>query len=883
MISGAAEATPNADIPRIAEGDLLMTEKIILAPGLNGNELTKSLALRDVQLFNTRICDGVELAGIALMRSGIAVEEEILDAWEETAYIAKAVKGNPYFGYVTYKDICDIDSAVRRMRSLAASDDESAELHDRLSDGFFPDKNKALLEVYTKYIGLLSDGGLIDSLMLIRKAAGEARRIDSEFVVLEEYPLTPLEKALLDKVSGGEYTTCGIADLFGVKSGFTKISEYRNCYGALNEIEMILDDIYSNHAVDECTVAVSDAETYGQLFYDYSLMYDIPVTFGFGIPIINSNPAKLLDLYDNWMTGGFFGSGSVNKMLHSSAFDREKLREELPDVPEKFKWGRFYGLLGQIRLTNDALTNDVRIRDLEEAVEEDIALSDEDRDSIKECIPLLKVMAKELALSTSDFIEKYAYIRKGSDHNLDVVARRTIKDQIGIMRAANADQSMSDIIGIILKLSVLKQSSSEGKIHLTSISGAVSCVRDNLYIAGLSALKYPGAVREDYLLLDDDLNKFGPEAARFTSKGKNDKKKKDLFTLVHLATGLNADIKVSYSGLNVSELKRENASSLIYELYKDETGGNVTSKELKEHIVDVGYFDPRVSAMRLIGKAYSEGKTIKGKTASKKDAPLPKQTLERAYSPSALDMFYSCPKRFFLSYILKIRQPDDERLFDVIAANDKGTLAHVLMETLADSDLSREDFLTLSGETFDRYIKEHPPVIGKKVEQQRINFLKMMQYVFDTDPGREVVLKEEDVSFAHPGGVKLHGFPDRVEKLPGDTYQIVDFKTGSKQDHVAEDLATCIQVLVYAFLMEQKGLSVSECEYRFINIEKKTHFDYDDAAKEILNNKLNEFKTAMENGNFTVNATAKDAKEGDPDPCKYCKYGLICGKEEIND
>ena len=49
-----------------------MKEKIILAPGLNGNELMRSLALHGVNCIGMRICGAAELARLALMRSGIS-------------------------------------------------------------------------------------------------------------------------------------------------------------------------------------------------------------------------------------------------------------------------------------------------------------------------------------------------------------------------------------------------------------------------------------------------------------------------------------------------------------------------------------------------------------------------------------------------------------------------------------------------------------------------------------------------------------------------------------------------------------------------------------------------------------------------------------------
>ena len=114
-----------------------MREQIILAPGAKGSELTKSLAMHGVNTFNLRICGAGELARLGMMRSGLAISEDFLSAREEAALISEAVKGETYFGKLTYSDICDIAGAIRRMRSLIPSGDEASQLADTLAKGTY--------------------------------------------------------------------------------------------------------------------------------------------------------------------------------------------------------------------------------------------------------------------------------------------------------------------------------------------------------------------------------------------------------------------------------------------------------------------------------------------------------------------------------------------------------------------------------------------------------------------------------------------------------------------------------------------------------------------------------------------------------------------------
>ena len=391
-----------------------MREKIILAPGINGVELNKSLAMYGINCFNLRIVNAGQLARIALMRTGIAITEDFVSGREETAIIAEAVKDEAYFGKTTYSDIQEITFAIRRMRMLVGQGNETEQIETILSKGIFEEKNKALISVYKKYLRIITDRKLVDSVLLMRKAIDECRLIDADFFVLKEYPLNPLEKSLLNKLSGGNIQEKSLTELYNISDDSLRINSFKNCYGAPNEVEAILMDIYSGKNLDKCTVAVTDLGTYGQLFFNYALLYDIPITFGCGIPIINSNPAKLLVLYYQWMTGGFFGTAATKAMLSSKAFDTSKLYDLYPETDENFSWSTYTDVLSGIRLTNDKSTNNKRIADFKKAIaEEEATVDPKDEKAFKAlnrkklCIPYLEVLAGELSLPAEDFISKY--------------------------------------------------------------------------------------------------------------------------------------------------------------------------------------------------------------------------------------------------------------------------------------------------------------------------------------------------------------------------------------------------------------------------------------------------------------------------------------------
>ncbi len=872
-----------------------MREQIILAPGANGKELLQGLARHGMSCMNVRVMGSAELARVALMRSGKTVTEEFVNANEVCALIAQAAAGEAYFGRMTYSDICEIAGAISRIRLLVV-DDEEQTVSDTLSKGIFTEKNEALLHVYQKYMQSLKNQNLIDHASLIHRAIEECGPWDADFITLSEYPLKPLEKALLLKVSDSKIQEKTLTDLYQVSSAQVQVSDYRNCYGASNEVEKIIDEIYHGHRLDSCTVAVTDPATYAQLFYDYALLYDLPITFGCGIPIGNSMAARLLMLSDQWITGGFYGAQALLAMLSDSSFDGESLWTMAASEDEHYHRSTLLTELGAIRFTDDAGVNQARLKAYQTALEaEEADLNTTDSRAAvsvavrKACLPGLSVFAAELALPVEEFISKYARIRKGVDTNasmlvmqVDAAARTAICEQLATIRRSGLVQDTDDIIKNVLGQSVAGSGSVPGKLHVTTIRGALGCVRENLYIAGLSASKYPGSPKENYLLLDADLQLFGNGADSQTSEGRVLQKQETLRSLVQLASGLNAEIHVSYAGMNVSELKRDNASSMIYELFRAQKGVEVTAKELEAAVEQVAYFAPAIGGTREIGKAFVAGKHITG-TSVQTTQFTTKGDLEKEYSPSALSTFFNCKRQFLLSNILGIPQPSEEDPFVVLDPLQTGTLAHALMEQLGGSKMTEKEFMTLGGLYFDRFMEEHPPVIPERVTAVKVDFLEMCKTAFEMDPGHDVLLKETELHAVHTTGVKIHGYPDRVEQLPDGKVTIVDYKTGRRISHVQDDPITCLQVLLYAYMMEEQGYPVQGGEYRYIRQGESVTCRYDDEMKNELTKLLEEFKECMERGDFPAATEEAPEERHVEEPCQYCTYAMICHREEGGD
>lgn len=837
-----------------------MIEKILLLSGVNGTELTRMMARFGKNSLGLRIMNGAEFARFALMRSGIVLEESFLPRKQEAAVIDGFVREVSYFASAGYADSEKIADALYRLRCLVA-ENEVQKLHRILPNGEFPDKNKSLLSVYDRYLAALKASKSIDTIGLLRKAMTQAKPLDCPVYTLLEYPLAPLEEAMLLRLAP-KRTYSSLSARLGVKCVPFQNIDYTESYGASNEVEGIYDYIISNNLpFDECTVAVASSNPYAQLFYDFSQSNDLPVTLGCGIPILNSNPARLLKLLYDWNTTGYHGIEALNVLLRSDGLDQKKLFDAL-GIEKAWQLDRVIQIAGQLRLDFDLEENQRKIA----------ALPPNDKNAA--FFPCVCALAAELALGESKWLQKYALIRDGAMGRVDRSALSVICDALDAYAKFNSGSPLEQIIPEILQRSVCSENSREGALFVTGISGAMASMRKHLFVAGMSASNLPGTPRENYLLLDSDYRLFAneplvDEEQLPTSINLVQRKKAALEYLLALASALEVNIHISYSDYDLAALKEENPSSVLFDIFKQQHGQEATLQQYKDAFRQVGYFAGQVSGDHTIGRAYIQGNDIRSQSADFSQAACA-HTLSKAFSPTAIDDFFSCPRRFFLTRILGVQEEDPDDPFTVIDAKSIGTLAHSLMEELADSPCDKDTFLQRAETAFAQFLLSRPPIHNEAAEREKSIFCKMMTNAYDQDPKNEVLASEEKQTFLHSSGILLEGYPDRVEKTPSGEYIIADYKTGRHITHQAHDIDTCLQVVIYAYIMEQKNIPISRCEYRYLRDGVTVPCRYDDAMKEKLNEKLLVFKNALTTGEFPCAASQ--------DSCKYCTLANICGK-----
>ncbi len=832
----------------------MLQEKFLILPSLNGSELLRSLARRGINTFLLRAMSPVELARFALMRSGRPIPGTLLSAGDEVAVMARAMEGIGYFSS-SYAEAEAVTAAVRSMHQLLPHE-EGAGIVKALLPGRFPDKNRALYAAYINYTAICDGEGLTDAISLMRMALEAPPLTGCGFTVLQEDPLSPLEEALLMALSGGSYTEKTIPALFGAGQKPLCIKDIARAYGASNEAEDILGQILESGApLDSCVIAAANTAEYAQLFFDLSQQHNIPMTFGCGVPISNTNPAKLLKLLHHWDTLGCHGKDALSDLLYSPSFNREELQKRLdPSI----SLDSIIELAGDLQLSMDGADNRRKLRALEAAAPSAVPYR---------LMEATDILFHEFARGHHYMVERYSVIRGGAGHlgRIDRSASKVIGDALtSYTRYFGKD--VSRMLPSLFKKTVSSENSREGFLHITSIEAARHTLRDRLFTAGLSARHFPGSPRENPLLLDYDYMAFPVSPERLpTSENMVERKKQALWQLGNIAACLDISLCLSYSAYSLSELKSENPSSALFALYREQAGEQADFSDFEGTLRPVGYFPYPLSKTEAIGQAYACGFTSIIPPAAG-EQPLLKAKADKAFSPSAIELFFTCPRLFALRCLLgvKAEEPEDPNAFLTPAAF--GELAHAVMEKSANLRLSKDDFMALAEREFEGYAARRP----RPAEQERArqDFLSVMENAYDTDPGNKVVLAEEAIRAFHPAGVWLSGRPDRLEKTPDGRYIVVDYKTGQNILHMENDPDTCLQTLLYAYLLGSRNIDVSACEYRYIRSSKKVQCKNNAAMQQAVTDRLAIFAAALAAGQYDF---AADEKQ-----CLYCVYNGLC-------
>ena len=832
-----------------------MREKFIIVSQLNGSELLRLLARKGKSSLGLRIMSPVELAEYALMRTGVSVPEKYIRNGDQIALVYSFLNNIAYFRKSSFNDARNICNGLSDIRYQLIGN-EAEQMREFLYNAEFPEIGTALLQVYEQYIRLLETRGLIDCQQLIRRAASFCKCIDADFIAIEEYPLLPLEKKLLDTVSGGKSEVVDMCGLLGVSHCQVVPEDITSAYGTANEVEDIFAWIFREKLpLDSCIIAVTDMAKYSQYISDTASRLGLKVTFCGGIPVTNSLPARLLRNYRTWETTGCCGIDALREMVLDVSFDSDKLREKLG-----IDWKTFHALIvsaGNLRLSTDQETNRKRLENYRRAYPENA-----------ETASVLATLAGEFEQGCGYIVSEYAVCRQGQYKSLDRAASTMFRRELEAYHRFSGEPE-SDMIPELLKRSVMAGLSEPGCLYVADISGAAASLRENIFVAGLSAQLFPGTPSENCLITDNDFLRLDNENVP-TSINLVKQRSKQLDTLLETAAAAGLRIWISFTGFDTAELKEENPSSAVFELLRQKCPSITDMEKLMQNVRTVGFFDSGISVSDRIGQAVLSGKTVDYSPAELSECTK-EVNVDRCFSPTDMVDFAACPRYFWFTRILRMTTSDIDDPYTVISPAITGNLIHELLDTASKENLTRSAFNSLAERTFDSYLALRPPIIPSLVKKNRDTFLRLANAGFKYVMDSESLLTEEMIDPVKLGNITIRGIPDRLEKSADGKTVIADYKSGWVIRHDSEDTRTCIQALLYAMMLrESQGINVDSCEYRYLRFDSTVNCDFTPENEAEIMAVLEEAAEDISNISFPASGN-----------CKKCSFSYLCKKEGV--
>ena len=870
----------------------MLKTTIVLSNNIDESEKLKSLASFKEVTFNYRYMSSLELAEYLLQLSGEIYPETFISNDDLSARLYLDIKKIDYLNKFTYNDVLSLVKTLENLR-FHILDNEEETIFDKLPTDIFVQKNSAVKQVYSLLKDFLKNNNYIDEVGVIRYAVSHTKEFkDIDFIKYEKSHLRPLEDRLLEVAAGhivNETKICEDKPL--------AIKRYTKAFGATNEIEDIIHFIYINNIhFDECVIASASESEYATILNNYRDVVGFPLTIGKGKLVTMTPPGKLFTLiYD--FKDGHYHKEYLKSIVNSECFDIEKFKKDL-DLPENFDETNEYldyqhqlsfdyivSSVGDLRVSFDEKENDKKLDEYTSLVNSERYANFDKDEAIRRrfALPYVTKFIEILNKGISSFIESYSVV---IDPKVDGNALGKILKALSYLQYGVNEE---DIRKQILGQSVSREKPQPGTLYFTSISNAASCLRKHLFIVGLSSNNFPGKSVENPMLLDRDYAAFGVNDA--SNKKINDNKD-DYFALLETAKKYDVNIYISWASYNEQTLKDQNSSSVVFETYKLENGLDKTISDFDKEFSKendkyrfIEFFSKDLLPINTIGKALSEDKDIAFNEVKEEVNEEPIKVLsllnkKSGFSASAVTSYAECPYKFYLQYVLGISQPEEVDPFEIIPANEYGSLAHALLEHLDKKNTSKEEFLSNASSLFNDYLIIHQTDNKALADSAKDEFISMMSNAYDMEGNEITAFREEDVYCLHEeSGIKIHGFPDKVIKNTDGTYRIVDYKTGRKIKHSVFESSTMIQCTMYSYILEKtKKVKVTSFEYRYIranhsvfsnDVDAETYtmqYHYDNLKSTLL-----ELKASIETGVFTPNT--KD--------CRHCYHRDVCLKKEI--
>lgn len=812
-----------------------MKETIVYSNNLNPSEFLRSLARSGKPCFNIRVLNTMGICDEINERTGNITNQSFLSSEEFTFKVMNIILSSPYKDkFVSYQDISHLANSLKSIRLLL---DNDSDFKDKVKDYGNNDNIKIIQYVLDKL-----DGQQLDYVSYLRSTIKNINDLKLNVIYFKEEHISYLEKELLKKLNAEEIS---ILEYLQVPKSNSE-PEILTYYGEEAEVEGTLTRIYQDKFnLDETLIVLTKKDKYLNYLYQFSKKNNIPMTFSTGVSVTLSNPYKLYKTLKDLMVVHQFDVNGYRKLFKIEAFD---LRNEyLPEI------------LGRMKISFDKDRNKEKLDNLLNNKHCDFLLVDllgirdkNNKNLLNETKEALINIINDLSSGMAEFIKRHAVIK---DTDIDAPSLEVVTSALSKSETIKDEKIRLTYLDGLDNKYVYTSSSKPGHLHIVTLNEARSYLRKNAFILGLSASNFPGKRREDYLISDEELLAINKDA--ITSR-KRIELKNQLFDDV--ISYIAPKLCLSYSYYDLVDVKEVNPSSKLYAYLSKKDKDFLTELKNKSN-----FFKGEIKSNRLLGRFYLDNKRIKPLDPVK--LPISNDSLIgfKKFSPSDIEVFLNCPRRFYASRILKIDQVNDYDRYSVFEANHFGTLLHKLME---DYKLDDKEFDEKIDELFNAYLTLNYPLV--EIEDDHKEFIKSAnngrKFLQSFD---EIVNFEQWVS-GNYDTLNLLGRYDCLAKKDNELV-LIDFKTDREVNRDEDDNISVAQMLLYLYILNKVGKSIKKGTYFYLRNGSKTNVRYLGIKENAVEGFLSEFKTALETRTFNV------PKERN---CRFCPIYDVCDKRK---
>lgn len=936
----------------------------------------------------------LELAGPQLATEGLQLLDEFdQQAILDEAMDAVLVDGDA--GPLSaLADGVGFRDAVRRsvVALRNAGLDAGAVRRTRLGD---PAKQGAVAKILSRYRALLEKGGFVDDAGVLERAAGAveassgtALPVRARVLLLPGLGRLGLAGRLLSALQGAGAElldtdpVMGLAVPRGLLWSAEEPADARSflhspeatppgwlgqvdvfaASGVTDELREVLRRIGdAGLAWDEAEIVTPDPGVYGSALHVLSATLGIPVSFGVGLPVERTRPGRVVAAWFRWIEGGF-GADVIRTLLAAGdlAPNRSRrwiaparLARRLRDL--RIGWGRerYLGRIeGAIGHAEEGVPlwreqPDQTARRLERTLQELTALRDILAPTLRATprVPdrlgtqQVKVSPAQLARGLRMFLRAVPVEGNEVDETaLDRLRRRLERIEATLDRRTSYRAAAAILRGHLeFRVPAPRSegkapwSSAGGHLYLTDLEHGGLTGRRATFIVGLDANRFPGAGRQDPLLLDDERWKLGKGSLSRSS----DRLHEATFRFAALLARVRGAVTLSYSAWDPAEarvvppavqvllgfrLDRRAPTATFEDLHRllgAPAGAVPTGADLLDdrdvwlsslsrggrllegtELVRVAYPSLAAGMTALSLRTDPAPNVHNGLLSPRADSLDPRSNPDRILSASRLEALGRCPRRYLFASVLRIRVPDDpeldpERWLDAL---QRGALLHRVYERalreLREKGLAADQLEPVALRVLDeeavRALDETPTpsqaIHTREMEAlrrdvrafadmalPRVDAWEALEFKFGLGDDEPVIIEVDG------GTVRLRGAVDRIDRSP-EGLVVIDYKTGRVRGYEPEtgafDGGRRLQNFLYTRAVAQ----------RFE--EPVARMQYDFPTHRGQNQSQGYSPAELASGSSLIGVLLDGVAAGhffptdDPSDCTFCDYQELCGVRE---